>query len=129
MRLRRSSLGPISFLVTLIPSTAAINLDCARARADGLTFDLSALGGPKTVIHTTGDVSPSYVETAFTIDICQPLKKTGPKGEDCPNGSRGMLHLIKFNPTPTNYCFGKAITDFAYQPSLWYCNTYQLCRT
>ena len=93
MRLRRSSLGPISFLVTLAPFTAAINLDCARARADGQTFDLSALGGPKTVKHTTDNTYPSYLETAFTIDICQPLKKTGPKDEDCPNGSQGKLHM------------------------------------
>ncbi|KAL8794187.1 MAG: hypothetical protein Q9195_003255 [Heterodermia aff. obscurata] len=98
MRLRRSSLGPTSFLVTLLPFTTAINLDCERARADGQTFDLSALGGPKTVIHTTGDVHPSYVETAFTVDICQPLKKTGPKGEDCPNGSRvcGIATLVNY---------------------------------
>lgn len=95
MRLRRSSLGPISFLVTLTPFTAAINLDCARARADGKTFDLWALRGPKTVIHTTDDVYPSYVETAFTINICEPLEKTGPKDEDCPNGSQGMLHMTR----------------------------------
>lgn len=100
MRLRRSSLGPTSFLVTLIPFTTAINLDCARARADGLTFDLSALGGPKTVFHTTDDVYPTYTETAFTIDICQPLIKTGPKLEDCPNGSQGMVAMIgiQFQP-------------------------------
>lgn len=28
----------------------------------------------------------AYLETAFTIDICNTLTKTGPKGESCPNG-------------------------------------------
>ena len=94
MRLQRRPAFSTYFLFTLLPSAIAINLDCSHVQTDDQKFDFSKLGGPKTVTLTY-DLPPiSYGEIAFTIDICKPLKKTGPKDEDCPNGTRGMLQMF-----------------------------------
>lgn len=117
MRLRRSTLDATCLLLAILPFSTAITLDCARARDNGRTFDLSALGGPKTVTMTE-DVPPvDYRETAFTIDICKPLTKTGPKGESCPNGMNGMvdpgtgpaIDFMKLLPSIWKLLLGRAI--------------------
>lgn len=87
MRLPRQS----SALFTLaLPYLAAgTSIDCTHIRADGVSWDFAALGGPKSVVWTEKHW-PSRSETTFTIDICKPLKKVGPKDEDCEMGSWGM---------------------------------------
>ena len=100
MRLRSSHPSRAALLVSLLPFTIAITLDCERARDKGKTFDLSALGGAKTVT-VTEDAEFGYEETAFTIDICKPLKHVGKKDEDCKNGSRGaLLHSLQRRRSP-----------------------------
>jgi len=78
-----------ALFVFLLPYLAAsTGIDCSHARADGMKWDLSPLGDPKSVVWSRKH-PPAYTDTTFTIDICQRLIKTGPKGEDCPNGSQG----------------------------------------
>lgn len=101
MRLQRRPAVSAYLLFTLLPSTIASSVDCKDARDNGKTFDFSKLDGPKTVTWTY-DLSPkSYGEIAFTIDICHPLDKTGAKGEDCPNGTRGMLQMFPSSVSST----------------------------
>lgn len=74
----------------LLPAyISAATLDCTHIRVDGQSFDLSKLGGPKTV-HDVRWESPSIQNTTFTIDICDPLKRDSDakKGEECPGGTR-----------------------------------------
>ena len=93
MRLQRRPAFSTYFLFTLLPSAIAISVDCSNIVVDGQKFDFLKLGGRKTVTWTYDLPPNSYGETAFTIDICKPLDKTGPKGEDCPHGTRGMLQM------------------------------------
>jgi len=79
---------PLSLLLVL-PTVSAITLDCKHIRADGQSFDLSALGGPKTVHYQTYR-APNIHNTTFTVDVCNALKRTTgvPKGNECPSGTR-----------------------------------------
>ncbi|KAK0255901.1 hypothetical protein LTS09_009203 [Friedmanniomyces endolithicus] len=67
--------------------------------SDKKDFDLSALGGPKT-IHEQRWLPPSISNTTFTIDLCSPLKKL--KGvdskEQCPSGTRVCGVEERYNP-------------------------------
>ena len=54
-----------------------------------MKWDLSPLGGPKSVVRRE-ELPLSYIDTTFTINICEALK-TGPEKEKCPGGSWGML--------------------------------------
>jgi len=76
-------------LLLLTTTASAVNLDCERIRADGQTFNLGLLGGPKTV-HYQEYRAPNIHNTTFTIDVCSALKRTAkvPKGEECPSGTR-----------------------------------------
>lgn len=81
-----------SFLtVPLLAAAAhAVQFDCARVLTDGVSFDLSKLGGPRSV-YSVDEQPPSVSNTTFTIDLCQPLKKAADleDGEQCPMGTRG----------------------------------------
>ncbi|KOS22400.1 Autophagy-related protein 27 [Escovopsis weberi] len=73
------------------PLQAAALLDCKKVRVDGHNFDISALGGPHSVVTSRFEPSTNaHQNTTYTVDVCQPLKKSGKgKGkEDCPNGTR-----------------------------------------
>lgn len=88
------SLRPTSsalFLTTTLLTSlaAAVTLDCSHIRVDKQSFDLSALGGPKTVHHVLYE-RPSIRNTTFTVDVCSPLERAdGSKADDeCPSGTR-----------------------------------------
>ncbi|KAF2767885.1 hypothetical protein EJ03DRAFT_246823, partial [Teratosphaeria nubilosa] len=68
---------------------SAVTFDCSHVRADGQSFDLSALGGPKAV-HWQQWEPPSISNTTFTIDLCKTLKKNSsiPNEEQCIGGTR-----------------------------------------
>lgn len=77
-------------LLLLLPATiSAVTLDCKHIRTGGQSFDLSELGGPKSVHYQTYR-APNIHNTTFTIDVCSPLKRTKnvPKGDECPSGTR-----------------------------------------
>ncbi|TKA71873.1 hypothetical protein B0A49_04521 [Cryomyces minteri] len=88
MRLPHDSLAIPAFL-TLPSLISAISLDCSKILVDGQSFNLKALGGPHSV-HWIRETPPSLSNTTFTIDICQPLKRTKdvPKSNECPGGTR-----------------------------------------
>ncbi|KAI5367511.1 Putative mannose-6-phosphate receptor binding domain superfamily, MRH domain-containing protein [Septoria linicola] len=74
----------------LLPAAiSAVTFDCENIVADEQKFNFKALGGPKDVHKLVPDQF-TVVNTTFTIDLCDTLKK--PKGEEskhsCPNGSR-----------------------------------------
>lgn len=71
---------------------SAISIDCSDIVVDKKQFNLKVLEGPHA-LFTVRKHLPTITNTTFTIDICRPLEKTKgvPKGEDCPNGSRGKL--------------------------------------
>ncbi|KAK5997784.1 Autophagy-related protein 27 [Cladobotryum mycophilum] len=75
----------------LAPLQASAMLDCKKVRVDGHNFDLSALGGPHSVVTSRFEPSTNaHQNTTYTVDICQPLKKSGKSKntEECPNGTR-----------------------------------------
>lgn len=79
------------YLLFLLPSLAfGINLDCKHVRVETTDFDLSELGGPRSVLHSV-DQGLSFKNTTFTIDICKGLqrKKDVPREHQCPDGTRG----------------------------------------
>merc|ERR1712000_711808 len=58
---------------------------------EGQKFDLSKLGGPHSVVTSRfEDLAQTHFNTTYTVDVCQPLKKSGKseKSEECPNGTR-----------------------------------------
>lgn len=69
-------------------------LDCKKIVIEGQKFDLSKLGGPHSVVTSKWeDLAQTHFNTTYTVDVCQPLKKSGKskKGEECPNGTRGTF--------------------------------------
>ncbi|KAM0249174.1 hypothetical protein ACHAQJ_009154 [Trichoderma viride] len=85
----RSTALLLSFL--LAPVHAAAMLSCDKIRVDGHNFDLSPLGGPHSVVTSRFESSTdAHQNTTYTVDICQPLKKSGKakSKEECPNGTR-----------------------------------------
>ena len=79
-----------SFLAIYSVVISAISIDCSDILVDKKQFNLKALEGPHSLYKVEKPL-PAIKNTTFTIDICRPLEKTKgvPKGEDCPNGSRG----------------------------------------
>ena len=73
--------------------TTAFNIDCHHVRVKSKDFDLSPLGGPRSVLHSV-DEGLSFKNTTYTIDICRSLsrRKDVPKDHQCPFGTRGKLH-------------------------------------
>ncbi|PPJ58685.1 hypothetical protein CBER1_03995 [Cercospora berteroae] len=83
------SISRLSAWLLLPAAISAVTFDCENVVVDSQKFNLKALGGPKEV-HKLYRDSFSVVNTTFTIDVCDTLKK--PKGDEaktsCPNGSR-----------------------------------------
>ena len=81
-------LSSVVVLTTSLPT--AISLTCSDVRADGVSFDFGALGGPHS-LYKIKEHPNGVINTTFTIDICQPLAKQKgvAKEEDCPNNTRG----------------------------------------
>lgn len=72
-------------------------LTCENVLIDKHKFDLSKLGGPHSVVTSRwNSLAETHTNTTYTLDICQPLKKTGKskKTEQCPNGTRGKGLLV-----------------------------------
>ncbi|KFH48535.1 Autophagy-related protein-like protein [Hapsidospora chrysogenum ATCC 11550] len=83
----------------LAPLPAAANLQCDKIVVEGHNFNLKELGGPHSVVTSRWDPeTANLINTTYTVDICQPLKKSGkvPQGEECPNGTWGMLVFTAF---------------------------------
>ena len=81
-----------SYLAILLALPAAITastLDCAKIRIEKQDFDLSAIGGLKTVHYQEYD-PPSIANTTFSIDICDNLKRDPDidKSKQCPMGTQ-----------------------------------------
>lgn len=81
-----------SYFAVLLALPAAITastLDCEKIRVDKQDFNLSPLGGPKTV-HLQEYDPPSIANTTFTIDICNRLKRDPeiPNDKQCPMGTQ-----------------------------------------
>ena len=98
MRLPRSPADAAILSTLLLPflSEAAGNFDCNHIRVDKKGFDLSELGGPKSVFHNFVRDSTTNVTTTYTIDICKPLGKVKDiaAAKQCPNGTRGELSIL-----------------------------------
>jgi hypothetical protein len=72
----------------------AINLKCSKIVTDGKEWDLSKLGGPRSVMDSY-ETPPSWHNTTYTIDICESLKRSGdvPKRYKCLGDTRGEFQL------------------------------------
>ncbi|KUI67821.1 Autophagy-related protein 27 [Cytospora mali] len=84
-----SAAGLLSIVLLAAPATAMLR--CEQIRVDGQQFNFKDLGGPHSVVTTQEQPSwepYDYINTTYTLDLCAPLKKDGPRKESCPNGSR-----------------------------------------
>jgi len=94
MRLPRGPADAAILSTLLFPfiSAAAGNIVCDLIVVDKVAFNLSPLGGPRSVMHSV-DTGPAFHNTTYTIDICRNLGKVPskeiPTDEQCPNGTRG----------------------------------------
>lgn len=114
----RSSALLLSFL--LAPMHAASMLSCDKIRVDGYNFDLSPLGGPHSVVTSRFESSTdAHQNTTYTVDICQPLKKSGKakSKEECPNGTRGkaVVHVHFYPP----FWWGGGVPDLYLLTNVW----------
>lgn len=66
-------------------------LHCDKILIEGQKFNFKDLGGPHSVVTTQELVDQpfQYRNTTYTLDLCAPLKKSGPAEESCANGARG----------------------------------------
>lgn len=93
MRIPQSPANAAVLSSILFPLFAAAvgNLDCKDVVTDKVHWDLSKLGGPKSVLHSL-DEDASFRNTTFTIDLCRPLKRVSfdkiPDSQQCPSGTR-----------------------------------------
>ncbi len=112
MRLPRTRLANAALLYSILfPALIAAvgNLDCGNIVTDGKPWDLSKLGGPRSVM-TSHETPPTIHNTTYTIDICRPLKRSGEveKGYECPGGTRGLLSFCQIDmevDVLLNLCF------------------------
>jgi hypothetical protein len=79
----------IPALLLLSTTISAVSLDCRKILVDGQKFNFEKLGGPKTV-HNIESKPPSIVNTTFTVDLCDTLKKEKDtkKEQNCLTGTR-----------------------------------------
>ncbi|RFU31928.1 hypothetical protein B7463_g4427, partial [Scytalidium lignicola] len=103
MRLNRTPGADKAILSALFfPLLAAAvgNIDCHHVVVEKKSFDLSALGGPRSALQSV-DHDVTFTNTTYTIDICRPLVRAPdiPKNEQCPSGTRvcGIERLINKN--------------------------------
>lgn len=88
--------------VALGPSETLAMLDCNKIKADGYMFNFGELKGPHSVVTSSYESgSGTYHNTTYTVDICNPLKKSD-KGKECPNGTRGTFLRIHIHPWRTS---------------------------
>ena len=93
---QQRSAGTAIVSAILFPFLAAAsgNLDCERVVTDGVHWNLSKLGGPKSVLHSVAD-GASLKNTTYTIDLCRPLKRVSSDkialDHQCPGGTRGRF--------------------------------------
>jgi hypothetical protein len=95
------------------------NIVCDDIVAGGKTWDLSGLGGPKSVLHTKGDgEGPSLKNVTYTVDICKPLRRSGrvDREKECPHDTRGELlqflhRLIQARATLKIVLIGGSLRD------------------
>lgn len=76
-------------------------LQCDKILVDRQKFNFKDLGGPHSVVTTQqlDENQPfQYRNTTYTLDLCAPLKKDGPKEEMCPNGARGEFRSPRSPP-------------------------------
>ena len=85
----RSLWRSILTLLLVPAAVSAVQLDCKKILVDGQKFNFEKLGGPKTV-HNIESKPPSIVNTTFTVDLCDPLKKEKDtkKEQNCLTGTR-----------------------------------------
>ncbi|KAK2865478.1 hypothetical protein FQN49_003532 [Arthroderma sp. PD_2] len=60
-------------LFALFSSFASAELDCSHIKVDGVSWDLSKLGGAHALSETTGH---GVFNTTYSLDICKPLTKS-----------------------------------------------------
>ena len=84
-----------TFLLPFLASATG-TLNCAHLRKDGISFDLSKLGGARSVVQSVDHGGVSTTNTSYTIDICRALGKVNdlPADKQCPNGTRGKLSIL-----------------------------------
>ncbi|EFR04008.1 Atg27p [Nannizzia gypsea CBS 118893] len=61
-------------LFAVFSSLASAELDCSHIKVDGVSWDLSKLGGAHSVMETTS--THGDFNTTYTLDICKPLTKS-----------------------------------------------------
>lgn len=61
--------------IHLIPLVSGA-IDCKQVLVDGVTFDISALAGPYSVIDIDEDTTGQATNTTYTFDLCAPLKRS-----------------------------------------------------
>ncbi len=98
MQLPRSPADAAILSAVLFPFfvMASGGIDCTKVVIDrDHHWDLSALKGPKSVMHSE-DLDASWRNTTYTIDICRALVKKE-KANSCPNGTRGLFSISTSN--------------------------------
>ncbi|KAI9817342.1 MAG: hypothetical protein M1826_001624 [Phylliscum demangeonii] len=84
-----SGVTPVFLAIALLPSLiSASTYDCSHVRVGGRSFDLSALGGPRSIHHLVP--TPPAVNSTISVDVCKPLRriKGVPNTLECPNLTR-----------------------------------------
>jgi hypothetical protein len=91
-RSKHASAGFFTSMLFLTLAAANTGLDCSLVVAGGVHWDLSQLGGPRSVMHSES-TPPTLRNTTYTIDICGPLipAKSVEKGNKCKSGTRGRF--------------------------------------
>ncbi|KAK8025427.1 Autophagy-related protein 27 [Apiospora arundinis] len=88
-----------TLLLLLLAPAANAMLQCESIVADGKKFNLKPLGGAHSVVVSQLDsLGTNYVNTTYTTDICQALKRKGDVDRklQCPQGTRvcALEHYI-----------------------------------
>ncbi|RKF84091.1 Autophagy-related protein 27 [Golovinomyces cichoracearum] len=90
----------LTFVAFFPHFSSSLGLACDQAVVDGITWDLSMLGGPRSVIHSVDEVV-SLKSTTYTIDVCQGLilKERNIAEKLCPFGARvcAMERIVSGN--------------------------------
>ncbi|KFY26408.1 hypothetical protein V493_04109 [Pseudogymnoascus sp. VKM F-4281 (FW-2241)] len=96
----------------LFPLYAAAlgTIDCSKILADKHNFDLSALDGPHSVMHSV-EQPPSFLNTTYTINICRPLVPDSnvKKEERCPGPTRVCAIERLVNPNEETNAISRVI--------------------
>lgn len=89
----------LAVLLALPAAITAVSLDCEKIRVDKQDFNLSPIGGPKTV-HWQHYDPPTISNTTFTIDICDKLQHDKDKESkfQCPMGTQVCGIEESYNP-------------------------------